>query len=103
MAEDEGEEIWEEEEEVWAGWTSPIRLSRVDLLLVPSNSFGISSGYPFRLMYSRGDKGRLNASNLFEESNTSTISSEFSFSSSSSSRMSWDKDAPIEGVATKSG
>ena len=56
MAEDEGEEIWEEEEEVWAGWTSPVHLFRVDLLLIPSNSFGISSGYPFRLIYYRGIK-----------------------------------------------
>ena len=56
MAKQEGEEIWEEEEEVWAGWISLVHLFRVDLLLIPSNSSGISSRYPFRLIYSRGIK-----------------------------------------------
>ena len=61
-----------------------------------------------------GDGGWLNTSNSLEEFVRSIIPSEpfsFSFSSSSSSsflsslssRMSWDEDAPIEEVATKSG
>ena len=56
-----------------------------------------------------GDGGWLNTSNLSEESVRSTIpfepfsSSSSSFLSSPSSRMSWDEDAPLEGVATKSG
>ena len=48
MTEEEGKEIWEEEKEVWAGWNSPVQLFRVDLLLITSNSSGISSGYPIR-------------------------------------------------------
>ena len=56
MVEEEGEEIWEEEEEVWAGWISPVHLFQVKFLLIPSNSSGISFGYPFRLIYSRGIK-----------------------------------------------
>ena len=32
MAEDEEEEIWEEEEEVWVGWISLVHLFQVDLL-----------------------------------------------------------------------
>ena len=47
MAEEEEEEIWEEEEEVWAVWISPVHLFRVEILLIPSNFFGISFGYPF--------------------------------------------------------
>ena len=57
-----------------------------------------------------GDGGWLNTSNSSEEFVRSIIPSKpFSFSSSSSflsspsTRMSWDEDAPIEGVATKSG
>ena len=62
-----------------------------------------------------GDGGWLNTSNLSKEPIRSTIPSEpFSYSSSSSSssssflsslssRMSWDEDAPLKGVATKSG
>ena len=56
MVEEEEEEIWEEEEEVWAGWISLMHLFQVDLLLIPSNSSRVSSGYPFRLIYSRGMK-----------------------------------------------
>ena len=56
-----------------------------------------------------GDGAWLNTSKSSEESDKSTIPSglfsspSFSSSFSSSSRMGWDKDAPIEGVATKSG
>ena len=53
MVEDEEEEIREEKEEVWAGWISPVHLFQVDLLLILSNSSGVSSGCPFRLIYSR--------------------------------------------------
>jgi len=56
MAKEEEKEIWEENEEVWAGLISPVHLFQVDLLLIPSNSFRVSSGYPFRLIYSRGMK-----------------------------------------------
>ena len=56
MAEEEAKEIWEEEEEVWAGWISPVHLAWVNPLLIPSNSSRISFGYPFRLIYSRGIK-----------------------------------------------
>ena len=56
MAEDEEEEIWEEEEEVWVGWISLVHLFQVDLLLIPSNFSGVFSGCPFRLIYSRGIK-----------------------------------------------
>ena len=52
MAEDEEEEILEEEEEVWAGWISPVHLFQVNLLLIPSNSSGVSSRCPFCLIYS---------------------------------------------------
>ena len=48
-AEEEEEEIWEEEEEVLAVWISPVHLFRAEIILIPLNSFGISSGYPFRL------------------------------------------------------
>ena len=48
MAEDEEEEIWEEKEEVWAGWISSVHLFQVDLPLIPSNSSGVSSGFLFR-------------------------------------------------------
>ena len=48
-AEEEEEEIWEEEEEeVLAVWISPVHLFQAGILLSPSNSFGISSGYPSR-------------------------------------------------------
>ena len=47
-AEEEEEEIWEEEEEVLVVWTSPVHLFQAGILLIPSNSFGISSGYPSR-------------------------------------------------------
>ena len=47
-AEEEEEEIWKEEEEVWTGWISPVHLFRAEILLSPSNFFGISFGYPFR-------------------------------------------------------
>ena len=46
--EEEEEEIWEEEEGVWAGWIFLVHLSRAETLLNPANSFGISFGYPFR-------------------------------------------------------
>ena len=46
--EEEEEEIWEKEEGVWAGWIFLVHLSRVETLLNPANSFGISFGYPFR-------------------------------------------------------
>ena len=46
-AKKEEEEIWEEEEEVLAVWISPVHLFSAEILLSPSNSFGISSGYPF--------------------------------------------------------
>ena len=46
-AEEEEEEIWEEEEEVWAVWISLVHLFQAEILLIPSNFFGISFGYPF--------------------------------------------------------
>ena len=56
--EEEEEEIWEEEEEIWeeeeeeeealAVWISPVHPFRAGILLIPSNSFGVSSGYPSR-------------------------------------------------------
>ena len=56
MAEDEEEEIWEEKEEVWAGWISPVHLFQIDLLLIPSNSSSISSRFSFHLIYFQGIK-----------------------------------------------
>ena len=47
IEEEEEEEIWEEEEGVWAGWIFLVHLSRAETLLNPANSFGISFGYPF--------------------------------------------------------
>lgn len=47
MAEEEEEEIWEEEGEVWAEWISPVHLFWAETLLSPANFFGISFGYPF--------------------------------------------------------
>ena len=49
-AEEEEEEIWEEEEEeeALAVWISPVHPFRAGILLIPSNSFGVSSGYPSR-------------------------------------------------------
>ena len=47
-AEEEEEEIWEEEEEVLAVWISLMHLFWAGILLIPSNSFGISSRYPSR-------------------------------------------------------
>ena len=46
--EEEEKEIWEKEEGVWAEWIFLVHLSRVETLLNPANSFGISFGYPFR-------------------------------------------------------
>ena len=49
-AKEEEEEIWEEEEEeeALAVWISPVHPFRAGILLIPSNSFGVSSGYPSR-------------------------------------------------------
>ena len=46
--EDEEEEIWEEEDRVWAGWIFLVHLFRAETLLNPTNFFGISFGYLFR-------------------------------------------------------
>ena len=46
--EEEEDEIWEKEEGVWVGWIFLVHLSWVETLLNPTNSFGISFGYPFR-------------------------------------------------------
>ena len=40
--------IWEEEEEVLAVQISPVHPFRAGILLIPSNSFGVSFGYPSR-------------------------------------------------------
>ena len=48
MAEEEEEEIWEEDGEVWAEWISPVHLFQAKILLSLANFFGISFGYPFR-------------------------------------------------------
>ena len=45
-AEEEEEEIWEEEEEALAVRISLVHPFRVEILLIPSNSSGISSRYP---------------------------------------------------------
>ena len=44
---EEEEEIWEEEERIWAGWIFLVHFSRAETLLNPANSFGVSFGYPF--------------------------------------------------------
>ena len=49
-AEEEEEEIWKEEGEVWAEWISPGHLFQAETLLSPANFFGISFGFPFRPM-----------------------------------------------------
>ena len=46
-AEEEEEEIWKEEEEVWTRWISSVHLFWAEILLSPSNFFGISFGYLF--------------------------------------------------------
>ena len=51
MAKEEEEEIWEEEEEALAVQVSPVHPFRVGILLIPSNSFGVSSGYPSHLKW----------------------------------------------------
>ena len=48
--EEEEDEIWDEEEVVWAGWIFLVHLSQAGTLLNPANSFGFSSRYPFCLM-----------------------------------------------------
>ena len=53
MVEEEEEDICEEKEEVWAVWISPVYFFRVYFLLIPSKSFGVFSGCPFRLIYFR--------------------------------------------------
>ena len=45
--EEEEEEIWEEEEGVWAGWIFLVHLFWAETLLNPANFFEISFGYPF--------------------------------------------------------
>ena len=47
-AEEEEEEIWKEEGEVWIEWISSVHLFRAGTLLSLANFFGISFGYPFR-------------------------------------------------------
>ena len=49
MAKEEEDEIWEEEEEVWIVWISPVHLFWAEILLSASNFFGISFGYPSHL------------------------------------------------------
>ena len=51
MVEEEGEEIWEEKEEALAVWISLVHPFRAGILLNPSNSFGVSSGYLSRLKW----------------------------------------------------
>ena len=48
--EEEEDEIWDEEEVVWAGWIFLVHLSQAGTLYNPANSFGFSSRYPFCLM-----------------------------------------------------
>ena len=50
-AEEEEEEIWEEDEEALAVRISPVHPFRAGIILIPSNSFGVSSGYPSRLKW----------------------------------------------------
>ena len=45
-AKEEEEEIWEEEEEALAMRISPVHPFQARILLIPSNSFGVSSRYP---------------------------------------------------------
>ena len=48
MAEEEGEEVWEEEEEVGAESISQVHPFQVGSLLSPASFFWISFGYPSR-------------------------------------------------------
>ena len=48
MSEEEGEEAWEEEEEVGAEPTSQGHPSQAGTQSGPANSFWTSFGYPFR-------------------------------------------------------
>ena len=49
MAEEEGEEVWEEEKEVGAKSISQVHPFQVRTLLSPSSFFWISFGYPYHL------------------------------------------------------